>query len=38
MEQRQPKSSQVFDAILDRDHDGDVDLDDLAGIFTPKPR
>ena len=37
MEERQPKSANVFDAILDRDHDGDVDLDDLAGIFR-KPR
>jgi hypothetical protein len=38
MERRQPKASQVFDAILDRDHDGDVDLDDLAGLFARKPR
>jgi hypothetical protein len=38
MEQRQPKSAGIFDAILDRDHDGDVDLADLAGIFAPKPR
>jgi hypothetical protein len=37
MDQRHPKSAGVFDAILDRDHDGDVDLDDLAGIFR-KPR
>jgi len=37
IEERQPKSANVFDAILDRDHDGDVDLDDLAGIFR-KPR
>ena len=38
MEQRQPKSAGIFEAILDRDHDGDVDLNDLAGIFAPKPR
>ena len=38
MEQRQPKSAGIFDAILDRDHDGDVDLDDLAGIFGRKPK
>jgi hypothetical protein len=38
IERRQPKSAGVFSAILDRDHDGDVDLDDLAGIFAPKPR
>jgi hypothetical protein len=38
MEKRQPKSTGVFDAILDRDHDGDVDLEDLAGIFSRKPR
>ena len=38
IEQRQPKSADVFDAIFDRDHDGDVDLNDLAGIFSPKPR
>lgn len=38
IEQRQPKSSGIFEAILDRDHDGDVDLEDLAGIFMGKPR
>jgi hypothetical protein len=38
MEQRQPKSAGIFDAILDRDHDGDVDLEDLAGILGRKPR
>ncbi len=38
MEQRQPKAASIFKAILDRDHDGDVDLADLAGIFAPKPR
>lgn len=37
MEQQQPKSAGIFEAILDRDHDGDVDLADLAGIFAPKP-
>jgi hypothetical protein len=38
IEQRQPKAKGVFDAILDRDGDGDVDLNDLAGIFMNKPR
>lgn len=38
IEKRQPKSRSIFDAILDVDHDGDVDLDDLVGIFSPKPR
>jgi hypothetical protein len=38
MEQRQPKSTGVFEAILDRDHDGDVDLEDLAGILARKPK
>jgi hypothetical protein len=36
MEQRQPKSSGVLEAILDKDHDGDVDLNDLIGIFAGK--
>src|SRR5262245_36812281 len=38
IDQRQPKAAGIFEAILDRDHDGDVDLEDLAGIFAPKPR
>jgi hypothetical protein len=38
IEEQQPKSAGIFDAILDRDHDGDVDLDDLSGFFAPKPR
>jgi hypothetical protein len=38
MEKQQPKSASVFAAILDRDHDGDVDLDDLSGLFAKKPR
>ncbi len=33
LEHKQPKSGGFLDAILDRDHDGDVDLGDLAGIF-----
>lgn len=33
LDKRQPKSGGILDAILDRDHDGDVDLSDLAGIF-----
>jgi hypothetical protein len=38
IEQRQPKSAGIFEAILDRDHDGDVDLEDLAGILVRKPK
>src|SRR5262245_30135401 len=38
MEQRQPKSAGIFEAIFDQDHDGDVDLNDLAGILMKKPR
>lgn len=38
IEERQPKSAGVFQAILDQDHDGDVDLEDLAGIFIRKPK
>jgi Bacterial protein of unknown function (DUF937) len=38
IEQRQPKAAGIFAAIFDRDHDGEVDLDDLAGIIAPKPR
>ncbi len=36
MEQRQPKSSGILEAILDKDNDGDVDLNDLIGIFAGK--
>jgi len=38
MAQRQPNAGNIFQAIFDRDHDGDVDLDDLAGFFKSKPR
>jgi hypothetical protein len=38
MERQQPKSAGIFDAILDQDHDGDVDLEDLAGFFARKPK
>jgi hypothetical protein len=38
MEQRQPKSAGILEALLDRDRDGDIDADDFAGIFSPKPR
>ena len=37
MEQQQPKAANVFGAIFDQDHDGDVDLDDLKGLLR-KPR
>lgn len=33
LDQRQPKSGGAFDAILDRDHDGDVDLSDLLSML-----
>jgi Bacterial protein of unknown function (DUF937) len=36
MDKRQPKAGGVFNAIFDRNHDGQVDLNDLAGIFTGK--
>lgn len=38
IEQRQPKSAGIFEAIFDQDHDGDVDLDDLAGILGRRPK
>jgi len=38
MERQQPKSAGIFEAILDQDHDGDVDLEDLAGLFARKPK
>jgi hypothetical protein len=38
MEQQNPKSAGIFDAICDIDHDGDVDLADLAGFFARKPK
>ncbi len=33
LDQRQSKSGGIFDMLLDKDHDGDVDLSDLIGIF-----
>ncbi len=36
LEERSPKSANVFGAILDKDHDGDVDLQDLLEIFAGK--
>jgi hypothetical protein len=36
LEASQPKSGGLFDAILDLDHDGDVDLSDLVGVFRGK--
>jgi hypothetical protein len=38
MEKQQPRSAGIFDAILDHDGDGDVDLNDLAGLFGRKPK
>lgn len=38
MDKQQPKAAGIFDAILDRDGDGDFDLDDLAGLLKTKPR
>jgi hypothetical protein len=38
IERQQPKSSGIFEAILDQDHDGDIDLEDLAGLFARKPK
>ena len=36
IEERQHKARGIFDMILDRDGDGDVDLGDLAGILAGK--
>lgn len=36
IEAKQPKAGGIFDAIFDQDHDGDVDLGDLIGMFTKK--
>lgn len=33
MDKHQPKSGSIFDVLLDRDHDGDVDMSDLLDIF-----
>jgi|SoiMetStandDraft_5_1073268.scaffolds.fasta_scaffold252875_1 hypothetical protein len=38
MERQQPRSAGIFDAILDRDGDGDVDLNDLVGLLGRKPK
>jgi hypothetical protein len=38
MDQQQPRSAGIFDAILDQDHDGDVDLSDLMGLIGRKPK
>jgi hypothetical protein len=38
MEGRKPSTAGIFEAILDRDGDGDVDINDLAAIFMNKPR
>jgi hypothetical protein len=38
MEQQQPRSAGIFNAILDVDHDGDVDLNDLVGLIGRKPK
>jgi hypothetical protein len=34
IENRQPKVANIFQAIFDKDHDGDVDLNDLVGILS----
>ena len=36
LDEQQPQSGSIFDAILDRDHDGKVDLSDLMDIFGGK--
>jgi hypothetical protein len=36
MEQRQPNAGGILNAIFDKNHDGKVDLSDLAGIFASK--
>jgi hypothetical protein len=36
MEKRQPRAGGIFSAIFDRNHDGRVDLNDLAGILGSK--
>jgi hypothetical protein len=33
MERQQPRSAGIFDTILDKDGDGDVDLNDLIGLI-----
>jgi hypothetical protein len=38
MERQQPQSAGIFDAILDQDGDGDVDLNDLVGLLRRKPK
>ncbi len=38
IEERQPKAAGIFQAIFDVDHDGDVDLEDLAGLLPRKPK
>jgi hypothetical protein len=38
MERQQPRSAGIFDAILDQDHDGDVDLNDLIGLLGRRPK
>jgi hypothetical protein len=38
MERQQPRSAGIFDAILDQDHDGDVDLNDLVGLLGRRPK
>lgn len=37
-EQRQPNLGGALAAMFDKDHDGDVDLNDLVGIFTNQGR
>jgi hypothetical protein len=38
MDRQEPRSAGIFDAILDQDGDGDVDLNDLVGLLGRKPK
>jgi hypothetical protein len=38
MDSQQLRTADIFQAIFDQDHDGDVDLADLARFFNRKPK